>query len=276
MPFPVRKFITTSLLIVLLMVTRGTASAQPEGDEITAEAALVQINHETGSLTGYSGAITDAGDLSVTTSAAMAVTSFGLQVVLDDTTNIYAFKALGAPSTSGVLRASLYVDPNSLRMANLDELSYAYFVAADGVTTVGSMQLFFLNGYRIRGAMLDDAGTHNHTQAFSISDGPHRVEIRITRASSSTARNGSYETWIDGSAQVTLAGIDNYDRFSSFKTVSLGANSTVNKIRGIYYLDELIVSDSGAGQGGPNPGSSGCTAPGAGQGCKAFLPILIR
>ena len=280
MKLPVKRMITVCLITVILLITRGTASAYPTGDDITADAALVTITNEAGNLSEYSGAITDNGDLSVTTSAALAGSRYGLQVVLDDTTNIYAYKALPAANTTGVLNARIYVDPNSLSMAYMDELSFAYFVAADGVTTVGSIQFFYQNGYRIRGAMLDDGGTHLHTQPFAISDGPHRIDIRFTRATSSSAKNGSYEIWIDGVAKPALTGVDNYDRYSSFKTVALGANSSVNKIRGTYFLDELTVGDAGAPPPGPTP--PGPTPPNptpvvnvcSSVGCKAFLPFL--
>ena len=225
MKLPVKRMITLCLITLLLLITRGTASAYPTGDEITADAALVTITNEAGNLSEYSGAITDNGDLSVTTGAALGGSRYGLQVVLDDTTNVYAYKALPTASTTGVLNARIYVDPNGLNMMYMDELSFAYFVATDGVTTVSSIQFFYMNGYNIRGAMLDDAGTHFQPQGEAVSCMCSGIDIRITRASSRTARNGSYEIWVDGVSKPTLSGIDNYDRYSSFKTVALGANS---------------------------------------------------
>ena len=72
---------------------------------------LATLTHDTGDLTEYTSTVIDGGDLSVTTAAALAGTSHGLQVVIDDSTAIYGQKDFSA---SALIRFRFYIDPNSL------------------------------------------------------------------------------------------------------------------------------------------------------------------
>ena len=77
--------------------------------------------HEAGDFSEYTTSVTDSGDLSVTSAAALAGTTKGISVLIDDTTAIYAYKALASAQTTNVVRYRFYIDPNSITMSNSSE-----------------------------------------------------------------------------------------------------------------------------------------------------------
>jgi hypothetical protein len=109
------------------------------------------------------------------------------------------------------------------------------------------MKLIRINGaYYLRGVMVDDNGEHRETDAWLISDGPHYIEIRVSRASSATAQDATYETWIDGISKTTMTGVDNYEKFFDFKIVSAGLNGISGAVSGTYFMDEIVINVDGS------------------------------
>ena len=66
---------------------------------------VADIDHETGNLSEYSSTVTDSGDLSVSTNAALNGSRYGLQAVIDDTTGIFGQVDL---STYDIFRLHFY------------------------------------------------------------------------------------------------------------------------------------------------------------------------
>ncbi|NJN98415.1 MAG: hypothetical protein HC875_32150, partial [Anaerolineales bacterium] len=66
---------------------------------------------ETGTLIGWTASVTDSGDLSLSTAAALVGTR-GLQALLDDNTSIYVTD--DSPSAESRYRARFYFDPNTI------------------------------------------------------------------------------------------------------------------------------------------------------------------
>lgn len=239
------SFLSTALLFVEgnLSLNRGLAiSSYPNR-------VLVDIDHETGDLSQYTSTVTDGGDLSVTGSAAMAGTNYGLSVMIDDTVSIFGAVTLGTPDTSGKLRARFYLDPNSLTMSN----TTGHYIFNTKHTTSSGNDLCEVSLYRsgageyqIQAHMYLDSGTAV-TSAYTISDAPHYIEIYLQRATNSTSNDGSLQLWIDGVSKETLSGRDNYDRFVSFGYCKMGATFGVDATTGgTYYMDELVVNNDGS------------------------------
>ena len=211
---------------------------------------IVSIDHETGDLSQYTGNSTDSGDLSVAAEAALAGTNYGMKLVIDDTNNLYAYKDITS-NTSGKARLRFYIDPNSITMANADELEvFASYRTASFTVGVRLMYVKFnyttAGGYAIRAAIIDDGGVANLTSSYAITDAPHYVEVYLQRASSAVASDGSLQLWIDGVSKQTVTGIDNYDRFAGYVRTVLGAYTLDSGTSGTLYLDELVVNDDGS------------------------------
>jgi hypothetical protein len=164
-------------------------------------------------------------------------------------------------STTGVVRARFYIDPNHLSMGELSQVSVLFLINSDAVTTFASMKLLQINGgYYLRGVMIDDNGVHRETAAWQITDEPHYVEIRVRRASSAIAADATYETWIDGVSRITMTGVDSYDKFYDFRSISAGLNGISETVSGTYYVDEIVVNDDGS-EIGPVRGATASRGP---------------
>lgn len=204
------------------------------------------LDHEQGDFSQYSYTDTDGNDLSISTEAGLAGTKHGLSVLVDDSHRAYACAALETPSTTGVVRARFYVDPNSLRMSDLSQVSFLYLINAGRMDNFALMKLMKINGrYFLRGVMVDDNGTHRETEAWSIADASHVVEIQIRRAANASSSDATYETWIDGVYKTIMTGVDSYEKFANFQYLSVGLNGIAGNVSGTYYVDEIMVNDDG-------------------------------
>ena len=188
---------------------------------------------ESGNLSAWTEGVTDAGDLVVSSRAAMKGDS-GLQALIDDNTAIYVKD--GSPEGEGRYRARYYFNPNSISMVHGD--SFYMFMGYQGSTTVvvrGAFRMY--NGlYQVRFGLLNDSGTWQSTGPFTISNSPHAIEIDWRAATSAGANNGGLTLWIDGTQKASLTGVDNDTRWIG--RVSLGAVSGVDSnTRGTVYFD---------------------------------------
>jgi hypothetical protein len=281
---PTTRIVIGSVLIIVVLSTQLVfASACTPIATSTATATVVQLpsatitassgslplnlNNETGNFSQYTAYDTDGGDLTVSPQAGLGGTGYGLNVRVSDNNLAYAYKTLGTTSTTGVIRARFYIDPNGLSMGDLSQVSFIYFISSRATDHFASMKLMKISGgYYLRGVMIDDNGVHRETDAWPITDEPHYAEIRVTRATSASSANATYETWIDGVAKKTMTGVDSYDTFLDFKTVSVGRNSIAGTISGSYSVDEIAINDDGSEIGpidrvGPPPTPKPGTTP---------------
>jgi hypothetical protein len=190
---------------------------------------------ESGALSAWTSNANDAGDLSVSASAAL-VNARGLQAVLDDNNSIYVTD--DTPGAEARYRMRFYFDPNSISMTsgNAHYIFYGY----SGASTVVVRIEFRRSGslYQIRAALRNDGATFTSTSWFTIGDAPHYVEIDWRAATAAGANNGGLTLWIDGAQQADLIGVDNDTR--RIDRVRLGAVSGVDSgTRGAYYFDAL-------------------------------------
>lgn len=202
-------------------------------------------SHESNNFSEYTATVTDGGDLSTSSAAALASTAYGISVLIDDTTAIYAYKALGSAITTGVVRYRFYIDPNSITMSNSTEHTVA--IIADISSNPVSLALLHRTSggeYGIYTVCVQDGGGHLNSQVQTISDAPHYVEVVTVRATNSTSTDGYTEFWVDGVYAYKTVLTDNYDQFNDWQLVIVGAPSGIDATTsGTFYLDEVVVRD---------------------------------
>lgn len=210
---------------------------------------LFNIDHSTGDLSQYTSTVTDSGDLSVTSGAALAGTNYGLSCLIDDTTAIFGRIHLAGAVTQTRLR--FYFDPNSLTMANNNTFILAYF-AQNGGSFLRTWYLDFrylsATGYRLILRGLTDGGSVPVNDVCDISDAPHYIEIHSVRAATDVSADGTLQWWVDGVDQGTFTGIDNYNLFADYNgRFIVGATADLDTgTSGTFYLDEFKANDDGS------------------------------
>ena len=205
------------------------------------------FNLENGALTG----LTQSGsDMSVTTAAKLAVTSYGISALIDDTTDNYLYPTASSQAT-GRCRWRFYFDPNGLSMANNDEFTLFQLRYSTSSYSLAFIKLIYatVGGYRIYAQAVNDVPAGVSTGVYTLpstNDGPHYIECDLKRATNSSSNDGSIELFIDGTSQEKISTIDNYDRFANFNSFRWGPHTTKPATTsGTFYLDELIVNNDG-------------------------------
>lgn len=188
---------------------------------------------ETGDLSVWPASSTDAGDLSVSPSAALTG-SQGMQVVIDDNNVLYV--ADDTPNAESHYRARFYLDPNGLTMASGN--AHYIFTGVFG-STVGAVRLNFRyssGSYQLSAILLDDSSNSVSTPWFPVSDMPHVIELEWQAASAAGANNGSFRLWLDGAQVAELTNIDNDSQ--RIDLIVLGPYSGIDTgTRGTYFFD---------------------------------------
>ena len=215
---------------------------------IVLAATIIDVDLEENNFTDFTGTVTDSGDLSVSPAAALASTSYGLSCLIDDTTAIYGYNTITAPSSQ--TRARFYIDPNTLAMAAWDNFMVSEWYATGGSPTnrPGGVKLQYDGtNYEIIGYLFNDANVYVATTSYHITDAPHYVEILLVRATTSVSADGYARVWIDGVLQGSTANADNYHAFEAMNQSRLGATYGIDAgTSGTLYLDQLIINDDGA------------------------------
>jgi hypothetical protein len=188
---------------------------------------------ESGNLSTWTSSITDAGDLTVSSAAALKG-SFGIQALIDDANGINVID--DTPNAEPRYRARFWLDPNSLVMVSGD--AFHMFKGFTGTSTdILRIELRFSSGvYQIRTGLTNDAGTFINSGWYTITDAPHAIEVDWRAATTAGANNGGLTLWIDGVQKEDMVGVDNdtlrIDR------VRLGPISGIDAgTRGTVYLD---------------------------------------
>ena len=194
---------------------------------------------ESGDLTGWSAAQTDGADLSVSDTAAMASTTFGLQAVVDDQSGLYVQD--DSPNAETRYRARFYLDPGTYdpgeASAHLRTLVFLAFSEAPLRRLVQVVLRRIGGQYSVAARVRRDDDTLADTGFTTITAAPHSVEIDWTRASRPGTNDGSLELWIDGTPAGTVTGLDNDERAVDF--VRLGALSVKAGAAGTLSFDEF-------------------------------------
>jgi hypothetical protein len=187
---------------------------------------------ESGNLTAWTSSVTDGGDLSVSTSAALRGGQ-GLQALMDDNNNVYVND--DTPNSETRYRARFYFDPNSIPMVVGN--AHLIFQGFSGTTQVLQVELRFqATGYELRALLVNDAKAWTSTNWIPLSDAPHALELDWRASTAAGANNGGLTLWIDGLQQADLTGVDNDTR--RIDQARLGPSSGIdNGTRGTCFFD---------------------------------------
>jgi hypothetical protein len=190
---------------------------------------------ESDNLAGWSTSITQGGDLSAQTVAAMAGV-YGLRAVINDTASIYVRD--NSPVNESGYRIRFLFDPNSITMGPSDAhvIAEAHTPASQSI-----IQAVFKNsagGYQISAQTRVDSGIWVWTVNGALSDAPHMIEIDWRAATGAGANDGALALSIDGVVIDALSAIDNDTKRVDY--VRLGAVYGMDGATlGQYYFDEF-------------------------------------
>jgi hypothetical protein len=202
-------------------------------------APIFSDNFESGNFDAWSAAITDLGDLAVTTTAALEGRR-GMRVRIDDNTPIFVQDR--TPTNERSYKAKFLFDPNSISMADGD--SHTIFLGQDlqGSTYVAALRVQLrevASGYQVRASARQDEGVVPawiNTRWITISDQSHEIEVEWDASQSAGINNGQLAFSIDSILRDRFFTLDNdtlrIDR------VRLGAVSGIDPTtRGDYFFD---------------------------------------
>ena len=207
-------------------------------------AVIESIDHSTNDFSQWD-SVTSAGDFSVTSAAAMAGTSYGMQTVIDDVQQLRGYQNLSY--SSNVLRYRFYFDPNSITMSN----GHNFYIARleDGGSTYVYLRFKYTTaaGYQVDGRIYNDSRSGIVDTAFhNLSDAPHVIELEVNRATTTDADDATVEIWVDGYSQGASSGVDLYDQWPLDKLFLGVTSNNPAGTTGTLYFDQLIVNDDGS------------------------------
>jgi hypothetical protein len=231
-----------------------TPTLTPTPVPSTVPGAVVELGHEAG-LVEYDGLANRDGDLGHSTDAALAGTTGGVSVRIDDQTAVYGTKNF-TRLAGGAYRFRHYVDPNGLTLPSSTQLTLAQ-LRSNG-NRIATRLMAAASGYRLYVRYVDDNGTWRSTAMAPIDDAEHTIEVLVEYASNASSRDGRITYWVDGEQADCDTGLDLYDVANRPNQLRLGAIwvSSPN-IDGTLYLDEFVVRadalEIGPGGRGPDP-----------------------
>jgi hypothetical protein len=194
---------------------------------------------ESGSLSAWSAASTDGGDLAPSALAALKFTAAGLRGVVDDTAGLFVQD--DTPADENVYIARFYFDPNGFDPGEAQgRFRTRLFIAFEEAPSrrLAAIVLRRIGGqYSVMARARQDDQSQVNSPFVPIADGPHFVEILWLRSTGPDAANGGLLMWIDGVLVATVAGLDN--SVSAVDFARLGALSVKAGASGILYWDEF-------------------------------------
>lgn len=206
-------------------------------------AILVDVDFNEGDFTDLPTRTDPDSDLSVSSSAAMGNTSYGMVVNIDDTVACYGTITI-TTDTSGYLRVRYYFDFNTITMPASAQMYPIRFYnnAAQYFGYVVMRRNAGDTSYAIRVYYVLDDTTETYVASFDVTDAPHWLEIYYKRG----AGDGACQCWLDDVSKGSITTLDNDTRFADFTSLRLGQTGTASaSISGTYFLDELKVNNTG-------------------------------
>jgi hypothetical protein len=203
----------------------STATARPD--------IIFADSFESGSLGAWASSITDGGNLSVSTAAALAGTR-GMQAVINDNNSIYVTD--GTPLAEKSYRARFYFDPNSIAMAKNNAFLIFRGLNSSRTAVLQVEMRYYSSQYQLRASALNDGNSLLSSSWIVLTDTSHFIELGWQASGAVGANNGSLALWIDGVQRASLSGLDNDTR--QIDRVQLGAVSGIDRgTRGTCYFD---------------------------------------
>jgi hypothetical protein len=203
---------------------------------------LFSDGFESGTTAAWSNETDAENDLNVETGAAALHGTYGLAVLIDNTTAMYVLD--NTPTTEKIYRYGFSIDINSLSMVSTREFQLSKCNNdAGSYVLVLSLKYTTAAGYIIVAAIRDDASGSTAITANGVTDAPHWVEVYWKAATSAGANNGYIELIIDGTSIGSANNIDNDTR--NVGSTYLGAMSLGTNIAGTIYLDDFASNNDG-------------------------------
>ena len=231
-PAPSRRFRIVFSVVGILCVSQVAAAQVSD--------FIFGDGFESGTLSAWSAVSTGGGDLSVSAAAALDSTSFGLSVVVNDTTGLYVED--DTPQDENRYRARFLFDPNDFDPGEAEgHLRTRIFIAFEENPSRRLMAVVLKRqsgAYSLMARARRDDGTQSDTGFFPITGASHSVEVDWRRSSGADANDGGLRFWIDGQLVSDLTGIDN--SFSAVDFVRMGALSVKTGASGTLFFDELL------------------------------------
>jgi hypothetical protein len=187
---------------------------------------------ESGTLSAWSSAQIDGGDLGVLSGAALTG-QFGLAALIDDRRAIFVTDSLPDAETS--YRVRFYADPNSLTISSTP---LVVFNGISGSSTqVIRIEMRKSGGsFQLQAGLRNDINTWYSTGWTTITDASHSIEIFWLASTAPEANSGEITFWIDGTQAGRLTGIDNDKRHIDL--VHLGVLAGIESAtRGTVFFD---------------------------------------
>jgi hypothetical protein len=221
-------------------------------------ATLFNITHDNSTnlthASNYTLAVTDTGNLTIATGAALASTINGLSVVLPGSTTNAKYGEKNITLATNNFRIRYYLDVNTMTLlpqyAGINHL--CALQNSTGYQLVSSVLTYDIHGaYEIKFLAGIDGGTYSAcVTSYAIADAQHYIEYSVVRAATNVSADGTCQLWIDNASKETITGIDNYDLFPVIDRVLAGAVSGVNAAMvGTYYIDEIMANNDGGAIG---------------------------
>lgn len=190
--------------------------------------------------------------LAVSVAAALAGSDYGLAIT-QDSSLLNAFVTINiSPEFSNVLTVRWYWDPNDLAISN--DLDNFGSVQLNCDESVGAISYIWYHRIQRNSGVIqykfiakDDAnGSHDMLAYTAIPSQPVCFEVKVVRASSAVASDGTSQLWIDGTPQTAVTGLDNWDLFTSVIGLDLGVTyGTDSGTTSVMYYDEVVISNDG-------------------------------
>jgi hypothetical protein len=191
----------------------------------------------------------DAGsNLVANSSAALAGSSYGMEVTFDEFNQAYGRVTDASPYIqSGQIRLRFYFDPNSVSLASGNGFSIMH-IAADGTYSfaVAHMRLEW-NGssYALEVTVKEDDDSDRLLTVTTFSDLDHYFELLVEQETSDGAANGVCRAYIDGNEVAGgLSDVENFNLFTTMTELRFGACFGMDAgDSGSFHMDEIIVRD---------------------------------
>jgi hypothetical protein len=201
---------------------------------------LCNITHDAGNLTEWTS--TSGADISAAAAAAANGTPYGMQIVIDDTTDDYGeySVAIGAATD---LHVRIYHDLNTVaittnyhfyQIIKVMQSGSPYVVATVNITKVAG-------NYYVRQYVYNDAGAESEGAVQAITDNWHCIEIAVKKATTVSANDGTCRLYTDGTLWETISGLDLFTTFALINRVRAGALTASATVSGTVYSDEVII-----------------------------------
>jgi hypothetical protein len=205
---------------------------------------LFADNFDSGTLTAWSGAATDGGDLRVTTDAglspAVAAPNYGLQATVNDRNPLYVEDQ--TPAGELRYRVKFFFNPLTFDPGQAESHFRARMLL--GFETDPSLRRQFAVVLRRQGANFSllvrttrADGTRANTSFVPLAPGTHSIQLDWQRSSAAGLADGSLTLWVDDVIQQTVKGIDT--GLHGIDMVRLGPTSIKAGASGSLYFDRF-------------------------------------